>query len=180
MAVSVLAILLASCAAAAAAASFDKEFDITWGDGRGKILNNGQLLTLGLDKTSGSGFQSKHEYLFGKIDMQLKLVAGNSAGTVTAYYVSLLTLLSLLLDLILIDVIPNSVNLVYVQLSSQGATHDEIDFEFLGNETGEPYTLHTNVFTQGQGQREQQFRLWFDPTKDFHTYSILWNPKHIM
>jgi hypothetical protein len=95
MAVSVLAILLASCAAAAAA-SFDKEFDITWGDGRGKILNNGQLLTLGLDKTSGSGFQSKHEYLFGKIDMQLKLVAGNSAGTVTAYYVSLLALICLL------------------------------------------------------------------------------------
>ncbi|RZC52454.1 hypothetical protein C5167_020872 [Papaver somniferum] len=52
------------------------------------ILNNGQLLTLSLDKPSGSGFQSKNEYLFGKIDMQIKLVRGNSAGTVTAYYVS--------------------------------------------------------------------------------------------
>lgn len=74
--------------ASSAVGSFYQDFDLTWGDKRAKIFNGGQLLSLSLDRVSGSGFQSKRDYLFGRIDMQLKLVAGDSAGTVTAYYVS--------------------------------------------------------------------------------------------
>ncbi|KAF5948345.1 hypothetical protein HYC85_014302 [Camellia sinensis] len=84
--------------------------------------------------------------------MQLKLVPGNSAGTVATYY-----------------------------LSSLGAAHDEIDFEFLGNLSGQPYTVHTNVYSQGKGNREQQFQnneaigVPFPNSQRMKVYASLWD-----
>ena len=77
---------------------------------------------------------------------------------------------------------------VFVQLSNaedHPGNHDEVDIEFLGTTPGKPYTLQTNVYIRGSGDgkiigREEKIHLWFDPTKDFHNYAILWSTIEIM
>jgi hypothetical protein len=60
--------------------------------------------------------------------------------------------------------------------------HDELDFEFLGNVRGREWRVQTNVYGNGSTDagREERYGLPFDPTDEFHHYSILWTQERIM
>ncbi|WOL18283.1 putative xyloglucan endotransglucosylase/hydrolase protein 30 [Canna indica] len=61
-------------------------------------------------------------------------------------------------------------------------THDELDFEFLGNIRGKAWRVQTNVYGNGSTSRgrEERYFLPFDPAADFHRYSILWTSHKII
>jgi len=195
----VAAVAVAALAAKRAAAAaprkpvdvpFQRNYVPTWAADHIHYVDGGREVQLYLDKSTGTGFQTRGSYLFGHFSMHMKLVGGDSAGTVTAFYVRrpfyLVALLLLapagivsfgMLPLLLMEEETPDLSSAWnaMQLSSQNSEHDEIDFEFLGNRTGQPYILQTNVFTGGKGDREQRIYLWFDPTKEYHSYSVLWN-----
>ncbi|CAM8884422.1 unnamed protein product [Rhodiola kirilowii] len=138
------------------ALSYNHGFTKYYGESNIHLIKNGSYVTLALNKTTGAGLASENKFYYGFFSAAMKLPAGYTSGVVVAFYLSNS------------DVYPHN--------------HDEIDFELLGHENGRRWALQTNMYGNGSVStgREEKFYLWFDPTLDYHHYSIIWNKNHIV
>ncbi|CAN1852836.1 Probable xyloglucan endotransglucosylase/hydrolase protein 33 [Linum perenne] len=136
--------------------TIDQGFNTYYGGQHVKQFKNGSFATLSLDKDSGCGLASKNKYLYGFFSAAIKLPSGLSPGVVFAFYLS--------------------------NAETYPHNHDEIDFEILGHDRKNDWNLQTNVYANGSVNtgREEKFNFWFDPTQDYHNYSIIWNSHHIV
>ncbi|KAJ3674116.1 hypothetical protein LUZ60_006108 [Juncus effusus] len=130
--------------------SFHEGYTQLFGDSNLMLHHEGKRVHISLDERTGAGFRSQGQYLHGFFSASIKLPSDYTAGVVVAFYMS------------------NGD--VYEK------THDELDFEFLGNIKGRDWRIQTNIYGNGSTSigREERYGLWFDPTEDFHQYSILW------
>lgn len=125
---------------------------------------------------AGTGFRSIERYGSGFFGIKLKIPAKKTTGIITTFYVRTPYPSSFQFSHFL-AITTSSFDLFLWQLISQPNDDEqrhEVDFEFLGSDT-QHYLLSTNVISNGNLHREQQFALWFDPAADFHFYQILWN-----
>ncbi|KVH96374.1 probable xyloglucan endotransglucosylase/hydrolase protein 28 [Cynara cardunculus var. scolymus] len=136
--------------------SFDEGYSHLFGGNNLQVLKDGKSVHLSLDERTGSGFVSQDLYLHGFFSASIKLPADYTAGVVVAFYMS--------------------------NGDTYEKNHDEIDFEFLGNIRGKEWRIQTNIYGNGSTNvgREERFGLWFDPSYDYHQYSILWTDDRII
>ncbi|XP_064936891.1 probable xyloglucan endotransglucosylase/hydrolase protein 28 isoform X2 [Musa acuminata AAA Group] len=136
--------------------SFEEGYTQLFGDSNLMLHRNGRTVHLSLDQRTGAGFASQDLYLHGFFSASIKLPSDYAAGVVVAFYMSNGDIFE--------------------------KTHDELDFEFLGNIRGREWRVQTNVYGNGSTAigREERYGLWFDPTEDFHQYSILWSDDKIL
>ncbi|XP_021768274.1 probable xyloglucan endotransglucosylase/hydrolase protein 30 [Chenopodium quinoa] len=136
--------------------SFDDGYTPLFADFNIKKSEDGRSANLHLNRYAGSGFISSQYYDYGFFSSRIKLPGNYTAGVVVAFYTS--------------------------NGDVWEKNHDELDIEFLGNLKGKPWRFQTNMYGNGSTSRgrEERYRLWFDPTKEFHQYSILWTRKNII
>lgn len=136
--------------------SFDEGYSHLFGDENLMVVKDGKDVHLSLDERTGAGFMSHDLYLHGFFSASIKLPSDYTAGVVVAFYMS--------------------------NGDMYEKMHDEIDVEFLGNIRGKDWRIQTNVYGNGSTSvgREERYTLWFDPSEEFHNYSILWTQYQII
>ena len=60
---------------------------------------------------------------------------------------------------------------------SDGKPWDEIDIEFLGNDTTQ---VQFNYYTNGEGHHEYLYKLGYDASEEFHEYGFFWGEGEIV
>ncbi|KAK4481554.1 hypothetical protein RD792_012455 [Penstemon davidsonii] len=123
-----------------------------WGGDHFSINPQGTEVQLKFDRYTGAGFRSKYDYGSGWFHIRMKIPDRPTGGVVTSFY------------------------LTSAPDNQDPGNHFELDYEFLGTNG----TVQTNVYDNDTGHREQSFRLWFNPSQDFHTYEFLWNSNQIV
>ncbi|TVU33559.1 hypothetical protein EJB05_25384, partial [Eragrostis curvula] len=154
--------------------SFEEGYTPLFGQDNILRSSDDRTVSLLLDRTTGSGFISSSMYQHGFFSASIKLPSDYTAGVVVAFYVSRpsVALSALYIACMHIPSVRASNGDVFDK------RHDELDFEFLGNIRGKPWRVQTNVYGNGSVHRgrEERYVLPFDPTTEFHRYSILWTP----
>lgn len=97
---------------------------------------------------SGAEYQRRGFYHFGRFEVIMQAAAGS--GTVSSFFTHTGDMF--------------------------GDPHDEIDIEFLGNDTTR---LHINYFTDGSSAGSVYIPLAFDAAKEVHLYAFEWTPEEI-
>uniref|UniRef100_A0A0D9W1K0 Xyloglucan endotransglucosylase/hydrolase n=1 Tax=Leersia perrieri TaxID=77586 RepID=A0A0D9W1K0_9ORYZ len=136
--------------------SFDEGFSPLFGEDNMEKSPDGRTVSITLNRYTGSGFISSSYYHHGLFSSSIKLPKDHTAGVVVAFYLSNG------------DVFEK--------------THDELDFEFLGNRYRHEWKMQTNVYGNGSTDRgrEERYLMPFDPTAESHRFSILWSSSLIV
>ncbi|KAI4351175.1 hypothetical protein L6164_005555 [Bauhinia variegata] len=147
----VFVVLACENASAATDVPFEENYETLWGYDHISLRNQNRELRMFLDQHSGAGFWSLRRYGSGFFRMRIKTPPKDTTNIVTTYYLN----------------------------STIDNIRDEIDFEFISKDR-RPNILHTNLFINGRGGREQELVLWFDPSADFHDYALLFNQHQLV
>ncbi|XP_039124809.1 probable xyloglucan endotransglucosylase/hydrolase protein 27 isoform X2 [Dioscorea cayenensis subsp. rotundata] len=116
--------------------SFEEGYTQLFGDTNLMLLSNGNTVHISLDERTGAGFASQDLFLHGFFSASIKLPSHYTAGVVVAFYMSNG------------DVFEK--------------THDELDFEFLGNVRGREWRVQTNVYGNGSTAIGREERFYID------------------